>query len=132
MWIQYKHRFAYGEDKEWKYIEIPDDWQSYGYSKEDYDKEKTHSDRYIREGYNEDEALADYLATEERLHDQYDYSDKYRGFKFEKVDGLPPNDELQKRLNRAKSNAEYWSNEVDRFQAMVDQTGEVTKDDFNV
>ena len=131
MWVKFRYKFAYGYN-DWQYIEIPDDWQSYGYAQADYDEEKKHSDRYIREGYSYTEALGDYLSNEERLHEQYNYSDKYRGFDYEPLEGLPPNKELLKRLNRARSNAEHWANEVKRFQEMVDATGEITKSDFSV
>lgn len=116
MWVKYRHNFAYGHGR-WDYLEIPDDWYE-GYKKDFPDDEK--------------DALGEFLDDEYRLCKEYDYSEKYRGFDYEKIDGYPPFDILIKRLKSAKRNAEHYANEVKRFQEMVDIAGEITKDDFNV
>ena len=130
MWIKYKHRFAYGEDRKWSYIEIPDDWKTYGYDEEDWKKkyEKWTKD----EPYDEDIALGEYLSDNEEITDQYNHSDKYRGFKYERVDGFPPNEEIMERLERAQSNANYWLDESSRLRDMLDKTGILTKKDTDI
>ncbi len=124
MWVRFKYNFAYGQDKKWSYIEIPDDWENYGYAPKDFfEDEKKYNKKY-----SENDRLGEYLSTEERMHSNYEHSDKYRGFDYEIVDGLPPNDELLK----TKNFLEHYQHEVERFQKMVDQTGTIKKEDFNV
>jgi len=119
MWVKFKFRFAYGEDKKWSYKEIPDDWKTYGYDEKEWEND-------------EDEALCDYLANEERLHSLYDYSELYRGFKAEKIEGYPPVDEIIKRLKKCERNAEYYTEESKRFREMLDVAGHITKKDSDI
>lgn len=128
MWIRYKHRYAYGEDRKWTYLEIDDDWKSYGYDEEEWTKNEWRKD----EPYNEDQSLAEYIDIEHGISDHYSHSDKYRGFRFERVDGLPPNDELLRRLESAETKAKYWMGVANRFKKMVNETGLLTKKDTDI
>lgn len=124
MWVRYRHTFAYGKDKKWSFVEIDDNWDcdegGYGpkgwtYSTE-YDKEKD---------------LGYYLDSECGLSEQYNWSDKYRGFDYEPIDH-PSVEYIIERLNRHKRNVVYNKEQAERFQKMLDELGHITKDDFNV
>lgn len=110
MWVKYRHRFAYGTDKKWSYVEIPDDWESYGYSKNDF------------ENLKEDKRLGSFLKNETRIMDENEWSDKYRGIEFEKLDGYPPLEELQYRLERCSKRIDYYWKESIRFAEMISKS----------
>ena len=111
MWIKYRHTFAWGIDKEWKYIEIPDNLKEYGYDEED--------------------AIGEWLLNEEQVGRNHSYSDKYRGIEYFQIDN-PPVDEIIRRLNNHRKALEHNQKSIDRFQKMLDDLGHVTKEDFDV
>ena len=125
MWVRYKHRFAYGEDKKWSHIEIPDEWETWGYSKEDYIKDG--KEKY----YSYEYALTEFLEDEMRLGKSHEWSDKYRGFKWETIDN-PPVELVLKEIKSHRSSIDHHKKELKRFQKMLDELGHVTKEDFNV
>lgn len=128
MWIRYKHKFAYGIDKKWSYIEINDDWKSYGYDEEAWSK----NDWKKHRPYDEMESLGEYLNGEHGISDQYGHSDKYRGFDFEIVGEYPPMSEILERLKICKSNVKHYQKKVKKYQNMLDKAGYITKDDTDV
>lgn len=110
MWVKYRHTFAWGKDDKWSYVEIPDDWNEYGYT---------------------EDQLGEFLDEEWNLGADHKWIDKYRGFEYEPVETIPY-DEIMKRLNRSKNAIEYYIDRVKKFQKMLDESGHVTKEDFNV
>jgi len=110
IWVRYRHRFAYGIDKKWQYTEIPC---------EDYIK---------KVGYDD---IGSWLMEEERVGESHDFSDKYRGIEYDKVDN-PPVDEIMSRLNRHRSYVKYHKEMIIKYQKMLDELGHVTKGDFAV
>lgn len=118
IWVKYRHRFAYGTDKKWQYIEVPDfEWM----------RECGYGDK----GQTDEKILGEWLMEEERVGDQYDYSDKYRGIEYEQIDH-PPVDEIMRRLKNHKDNITHHQILVGKYQRMLDELGHVTKGDFSV
>ena len=114
MWVKYRHNFAWGSNKEWTYIEIPD------------------MDYLIECDYTGDDNVGEWLMHEERVGDDYAYSDKYRGIDWEFVEKYPPYEEIEKRLKLYKDKAIYWNNEAERFQNILDEMGTITKEDTDI
>jgi len=114
MWIKYKHRFAYGCDKNWNYIEIPDG-------------------EYLKEcGYSDDnKSIGEWLTDEEGISDEYSWSEKYRGIEYE-VCSTIPYEEIKRRLQNHKNNVEYHTQQVKKFQEMLDNSGTITKEDTDI
>jgi hypothetical protein len=121
MWVRYKHRFAYGEDGKWSYIEV-----------DEKDFEEWIEDDKDDPDFDIELALGEYIEDAHNISRQYDYSDKYRGFKYDKLEGLPPNEEIMRRLERAESNANYWLNEATKLRKMLDDVNFLSKNDVEV
>ncbi len=130
IWVKIRHMFAWGYDN-WFYKEIPENWKEYGYGPEDYaDKEKV-PDWQIAEGYDEERALGEFLMNELSIGESHSFSDKYRGIEYEIVETAPFS-VIKRKLERAKSYAEHYANEVERLQKMLDKEGEIKKEDMEL
>ena len=108
--VKYRHKYSYGIDKKWQYLEIPDM-------------------EFLKKcGY---ENIGEWLSQEEGVSDDLNYSEQYRGFEYEVIPHLPV-DEIIKKLNRSKSNLKYYKRMIKKYRKMLDEVGHITKNDFNV
>jgi hypothetical protein len=122
MWVRYKHKFSYGTDKEWTIIEVADDWYKYGYTVEDWKNKHT-----------QEELLGFFLEDEMGILEKYSYSDSdhYRGFDYEILEE-PPISYILKSIKEYEAKIEYSKKKLKYFQDMLDKTGYVKKEDFEV
>lgn len=114
-WVKYRHKWASHIDKKWKYIEIENDII------EEYEKDD-----------NPESALGECLSNEYDIGEDYSWSDKYRGFQYEKCEGLPPIEELKKRYNTALSRIKIYESEAERFKKLLDQAGYISKEEMEI
>ena len=62
--------------------------------------------------------MGDFLDHEENLAQEYNYSDKYRGFDYETVNKLPEEFILQQ-MKKCKDNIEYYKESLIKFGEML-------------
>ena len=109
MWIEYKHKWA-SHISEPEYVRIP--------SKADI----------IEMGYDD---IGDYIDGETDIMSQYNYSDKYRGIDYDIVE-VPPIDFLVKKIKSQVYRLEWHEEQLKYFQDLLDKTGYINKEEFNV
>ena len=110
MWVKYKHTFAWGKDKEWKYIE-------------------TEEQDFIENcGYSD---VGEFLMVETGIARDYEYSDKYRGIEYHIVP-YPPYNVLKTIIDKYKNYIEHYKEEIERHQRLLEEMGEIKQGDFKV
>jgi hypothetical protein len=94
-WFRYRHKWAYGIDKEWTYIELGEsDYETYFAD----DSESS-----------EEDFIEDYEVCKE-----WNWSERYRGIDYDVVDRIP-REILEKKIKRAESAAASWKKTAERY-----------------
>jgi hypothetical protein len=113
IWVKFRIAWGYSafNQREWKYIEIPDEkfMKECGYEAE-----------------NDEQLIPVWLIEEEGID-----VDEPKGIEYEKIDN-PPVSEVIRRLNIHRINIKHHQDLVDRYQKMLDELGHITKEDFDV
>lgn len=94
MWVKWRHKFSYGEDSEFSYMEL--------------------SDRTSEEGIK-DEIIE--LATE------YEWSEHYRGIDYEVINH-PPVDIIEKYIRKAKREVKGLKQQIADWEALINNIKE--------
>jgi hypothetical protein len=95
MWLKYKHKHAWGIDKEWS-------WRELGGSAKD--------------------AEADAKEVLHELSEEHNWSDKYRGIDYEIVE-YPPVIIIEEEILCAERTVEHWRKQIMRLKKMLKSAG---------
>lgn len=118
MWVKYRHSFSsgYGDTG---FVEVPE----MDRLRKEYGGESNKDDlEDLVSSYLEDYSI--------NIGCSY-WSEHYRGFSVEAVDH-PTSEWLMRRIKRYRSNTEFYTDQADRYQKILDKVGFITKDESDV
>lgn len=110
MWIEYRHKWAYGIDSTPNYVRIPEE------------------DELKEMGYDDP---GDYIHHETNIMSDNEYTDKYRGIDYDIVE-VPPIDFLVNKIKSHVDHLEWHGKQLKYFKKLLDNTGYINKEEFSV